>query len=325
MWLAEISKKTKTRAVNHLKVLIITTLILTLQTAFSQDLEELKKQAEMGDVDAQVKLGRALIFGENNTKKDMDAGARWIVKAAEKKDLYAEYFYGLILTYGLGMPKNPKKAVELLNKAADENNVKQVKVTWDAYRQLLNEGYRIDGKNMDYQSEQAIKWIKLAADNGIPEAQGVLAVLYYTGDGVEKDVKKAAKYIRLSADNGYKPAIPYVSRFEYEAMNPIQKWFTDREKAKAVEQRKMLVEQRKRAAKENEVANLLREIRDQNAELIELSRNSSERTAYQEQQSYSMDFTEDIKSQRESDQMDDLQRQINKASMWDAIQSRRNE
>ena len=49
---------------------------------------------------------------------------------------------------------------------------------------------------------QAVKWYRLAADQGNADAQYALATMYDTGDGLPKDVVQAVKWYRLAADQG---------------------------------------------------------------------------------------------------------------------------
>ena len=49
---------------------------------------------------------------------------------------------------------------------------------------------------------EAIKWFKLAADQGNPGAQSNLGFLYENGFGVRQDYAEAFKWYKLSADQG---------------------------------------------------------------------------------------------------------------------------
>jgi len=47
---------------------------------------------------------------------------------------------------------------------------------------------------------------RAAAEQSLPEAQNILAVLYYKGEGVPLDYTEAAKWANRAADLGYAPA-----------------------------------------------------------------------------------------------------------------------
>ena len=46
---------------------------------------------------------------------------------------------------------------------------------------------------------EAAKWFRLAAEQGLAQAQFNLGVLYYGGEGVEQNRAEAAKWYRLAA------------------------------------------------------------------------------------------------------------------------------
>ncbi|MDB2497155.1 sel1 repeat family protein, partial [Verrucomicrobiales bacterium] len=50
---------------------------------------------------------------------------------------------------------------------------------------------------------EAVKWYRLAADQGYAIAQNSLGACYANGEGVPKDYKEAVKWYRLAADQGY--------------------------------------------------------------------------------------------------------------------------
>jgi TPR repeat protein len=55
--------------------------------------------------------------------------------------------------------------------------------------------------------KRAVMWYKLAAEQGLPEAQFRLGFLSEQGRGVPKDDAEAAKWYTQSADHGYAPAM----------------------------------------------------------------------------------------------------------------------
>ncbi len=73
----------------------------------------------------------------------------------------------------------------------------------DAVSQLELANSYFHGKN-GYKSdfELAAYWFRLAAKNGVPQAQFNLALCYDAGYGLERDVKEAARLYRLAADAG---------------------------------------------------------------------------------------------------------------------------
>ena len=197
-------------------------LALSIQWGLCQNIDELKKKAEKGDVESQIALGRALMTG-TNIRKDEIAGARWIVKAADQNNVSARFLYGVFLTYGIGVSKDPTKAVNLLNETVNPQDPKHVEYIWDAYIQLADTGYfKRDDVEVEEQSRKLTKWTFLAAQIGIPKAQCLAAEMLHDGFGVPKDLGKAAKLMRSAAKGGCKIACNSVDKYEYDAMNPIQ-------------------------------------------------------------------------------------------------------
>ena len=68
--------------------------------------------------------------------------------------------------------------------------------------------YHGDGVSID--KVEAIKWYRLAANQGIAQAQFNqfnLGVSYLKGDGVDIDKVEGLQWIKLAAENGYPHAI----------------------------------------------------------------------------------------------------------------------
>ena len=59
-----------------------------------------------------------------------------------------------------------------------------------------------NGQGVPQDYAEAVKWWRLAADQGIAQAQGNLGVMYRRGQGVPQDYKEAVKWYRLAADQG---------------------------------------------------------------------------------------------------------------------------
>ena len=50
--------------------------------------------------------------------------------------------------------------------------------------------------------KESIKWYRLAAEQGLPDAELALGVMYNRGKGVARDPKEGAKWFRLAAEQG---------------------------------------------------------------------------------------------------------------------------
>jgi TPR repeat protein len=59
-----------------------------------------------------------------------------------------------------------------------------------------------DGEGVPKDLAGAVKYFKLAVDQGDSYAQNKYALALHDGDGVPKDLAGAAKYFKLAADQG---------------------------------------------------------------------------------------------------------------------------
>lgn len=63
-----------------------------------------------------------------------------------------------------------------------------------------------NGEGVEKDQAQAIKYYRLAAEQGDADAQFNLGCCYEGGNGVEKDLAEAAKYYYMAAEQGYASA-----------------------------------------------------------------------------------------------------------------------
>lgn len=60
----------------------------------------------------------------------------------------------------------------------------------------------LEGKGVEKNVPEAVKWLTPAAEAGVAAAQDLLGHLYLMGEGVAQDVAQAAKWLQLAADRG---------------------------------------------------------------------------------------------------------------------------
>jgi TPR repeat protein len=58
------------------------------------------------------------------------------------------------------------------------------------------------GKSHPRDYEEAMKWLRMAADQGNVQAEDWVGTMYYRGEGVEKDPAEAARWYREAAEKG---------------------------------------------------------------------------------------------------------------------------
>ena len=140
---------------------------------------ELEKQANRGNVDAQVELGRLYYYGERGVKKDYAEAVKWFQKAVDKGNVFGKYCLGICYDEGNGMEKNYTKAYSLYKDALNAFS----KMAEDGAAKAQNYlGLCYDyGRGTEENKELAFTAYKKAAEQGYARAQYNLGLCYYKG------------------------------------------------------------------------------------------------------------------------------------------------
>jgi len=93
-------------------------------------------------------------------------------------------------------------ALTLLTPIAEEGNVRAQAILGDIY--LWNSIPR--GSSAESKYANALKWLTVASENGVPDSQLNLGIMYKNGDGVKQDTSKAIYWMERSAEQGFIPA-----------------------------------------------------------------------------------------------------------------------
>lgn len=128
-----------------------------------------------------------------------------VQKIASTGNDETQFKLGEILFNGEGVEKNYKEAIYWFKKAAMNGNIyalsKIRELAYYDYKQYLASNENID--DTDLIDELCLKWYRIAANKGNPDAQCFLADMYYLGEAVEVDYKKAFKWYLKSAEQGH--------------------------------------------------------------------------------------------------------------------------
>ena len=111
---------------------------------------------------------------------------------AEQGSSDAQYNLGLCYFYGDGVEEDFAQAAEWFRRAAEQGLAEA----------QSNFGVCCQRKGTEEGFAQAAEWFRRAAEQGHPEAQYNLALSYYNGDGVNKDLVQAAEWFRRAAEQG---------------------------------------------------------------------------------------------------------------------------
>lgn len=199
------------------------------------NISDLYEKARSGESQAQYELARSFILGEN-TKKDLAEGVKWLTASAEQdnadallmladqtakgegitKDIKAafnyylkatklshpdaEYKLGLFLIYH-GQKINEGEA--LIRKAANANNPPHPDAQYELALLYLT-GFKNNENEIRTDYEEAIRWLKRAAEKGHLRSLNELGYLFAQGssDGsIRPNDNEAIKYWTMAAEH----------------------------------------------------------------------------------------------------------------------------
>lgn len=152
-----------------------------------------RKAAELGQADAQIRYGIALMNGKG-VAQDRRQGFAWFEKAARQGSARGQYYLGSAYYNGLGTPTDVHQAVYWFEKSAAGDH---------AYGQLALGSMYALGKGKPKNEHEAFQWFDKSARQGTPEAQYLLGMLYLEGSGVPKNDKKAIAWLEKAARQNY--------------------------------------------------------------------------------------------------------------------------
>ena len=131
-----------------------------------------------------------------------------IKQKAEKGDSVAQAKIGSIYFLGNNYQLDPKKY-------KSEYRLNKTKSTIEGL------GYLLDGIVKD--DKEAARWLLKAAEQGLVEAEVLIAAMYDRGLGVELSTSKATKWYQKAADQGNGPAIALLGRYKQGRMQASKK------------------------------------------------------------------------------------------------------
>uniref|UniRef100_A0A914XBB7 Uncharacterized protein n=1 Tax=Plectus sambesii TaxID=2011161 RepID=A0A914XBB7_9BILA len=146
--------------------------------------------AELGDADAQYRLGLMHKSGRGAPQSDKEA-VKWYKKAADQGYAIAQNSLGVMYFEGKGVNQSDKEAAKWYRKAAEQGYTKAQTNLGDMYQ---------DGLGVPQSDEEAVKWYKKAVEQGDAIGQNSLGVMYQFGAGVPQSDEEAAKWFRKSAE-----------------------------------------------------------------------------------------------------------------------------
>ena len=157
-------------------------------TALSID--EVRLRASANDTSAMEEMGRRLIQGIG-VAKDPQAGAGWLLRAAELGSSQSAFNVGVMYERGFVVERDSSRAVEWYRKAANAN----LPVAKHNLALLLR-----DGKGAPRDGKAAIELLRSAARQGMAASMFVLGDIYERGDAAPADTAVALSWFAVTAE-----------------------------------------------------------------------------------------------------------------------------
>jgi hypothetical protein len=204
-----------------------------LKAIFSGDYvlaaEELRADAERGNAQAQVLLGRVQ-RDTRNPSRDFSEAFKWFQRAAEAGSAEGRYWMGVMAQRGEGTTKDIDQAVAWWRQAAEAGYARAMGVLASVYasgsdvekdmaeavrwaragaakhdmvsQSILGRAYMRGEGGLEGDLGQFLRWTQLAARQGERNAQFALGRLYLEGVGVPQDYVRAHLWLNLAASRG---------------------------------------------------------------------------------------------------------------------------
>lgn len=130
--------------------------------------------------------GLSYLYEDPHTEKNIRRAFECFNKAADSGHIEAKYHVGILYAYGAPtVEQNLFRAAKCFKEAADGG------IALAQYRFGI---YSLNGTGVKKNVEEGIKYLELAATQGIGEAANCLAEIYLRGNEVPEDLGKAKFY-----------------------------------------------------------------------------------------------------------------------------------
>lgn len=159
---------------------------------------EIIAAAERGDAAAQFQLACAYLGGKG-VPKDVKKAYELMQAAADQGHADALNGLGYFHSAGVVVVKDEKKAAEWFRKGAEKGSAK---ACLNLGKWLLS-GKAGSAESAEKTREEGLQWMKKSADQGLPE--GALAygsILFFGDHGMTTNYDQAAPYLKIAADTG---------------------------------------------------------------------------------------------------------------------------
>ncbi len=151
-----------------------------------------QRAADQGHPGAQFFLGSILLDKKVCPKPDPEGGFNWLLKAANAGEPMAQARISQIYKDGIITKSDPTACFDWAKKSAEQNC---------AYGKMALAGCYLNGVGTSFNPTEAVKLFKETGKD-VPEAFGILGLIYANGLFVEKSPEEGFKYYKMAADGG---------------------------------------------------------------------------------------------------------------------------
>ena len=164
-------------------------------------------QKDEPDLDARLAGMRGLASkcrAGDGVPKDLAKVRELYGRLANHGDTAHKFMLAGMYADGEGGEKDWAEAVKMYKQITAQTNAESLYVTEAEYS--LGAAFYSGGNGVPQDYAESAKWFRLSADNGEPEAQRYIGLMYGEGRGVAQDYEQALRWLRLAADQGDAPA-----------------------------------------------------------------------------------------------------------------------
>lgn len=152
---------------------------------------------------------------ENTAGRVIDSDAFFVsaVNSAQSGDAKAQFDLGVMYFRGIGVPQHYMMALQFFEKAAVQGHERAKDYITRTYFALGTDYFGEDaGERQD--DKEAFKWFSKAAELGHAESQYIIGLMYYLGEGIQKDEVKGIALLKQSAQNGFEEAQKLIDEYK---------------------------------------------------------------------------------------------------------------
>lgn len=161
-------------------------------------------QSPSNDPEALFQQARALLRGDG-VKKDAAQAFKLMQSAADLGHADAMGGLGYFYSQGIGAPKDPAKALEWFRKGAEKGSAKS---QYNLGRSLMKSH---EQQPDEKKAAEAIEWVRKAVEQKLPEANLSYGTYAYMGEhNIAQNYDIAASHFKVAADQGLADAQNYL-------------------------------------------------------------------------------------------------------------------